>query len=191
MRQVPSTSYAILLYFDPESESAIQALINSLAAQSSLGEPLPQGFRPHITLTGFEPPLPEGLIEELKKIARKTKLLPIHLMGVGAFPSDQGVVYLAPAPNSNLLELHSNIFHLLQGFEVKTNPNFQPGNWVPHCSVAYNLNPEQAGRAVQVCLSSPVFNPADLVSIGITEFMPIKELCIFPFNSGHVNTQPR
>jgi len=175
-------SYAILLYFDSVSEKLIQGLMDTLAAQPDLGEPLPQGFRPHLTLAGFEPALPAGLVPELRSIAQETYRIPVHLVAVGAFPGDQGVVYLAPAPNPELLELHAKISHLLRRLDVSMNNNFNPGTWMPHCSVAYNLDQEQTSQAVIACLSSPVFNPCELVGIGITEFMPIKEICIYPFN---------
>lgn len=174
-------SYAILLYFDTDTENTLQGLIEALANQDGIGETLPPGFRPHITLAGFEPPLPTRLMPALEDIARSRNPLSIHLMAAGVFPGDQGVVYLAPGANSHLLELHHELFHLLQEFDVITNPNFKPGIWVPHCSVAYNLDLEQACQAIHVCLSAPVFNAGKLVSIGITEFVPIKELCIYPF----------
>lgn len=175
-------SYAVLLHFDPFTESKVQELIHTIAAHTGLSDQIPLGFRPHITLTGFEPPLPDGLKLRLEDLASRTDRIPIHLASVGTFPGEEGVVFLSPAANPELLRLHQNIYQLLTELSVETNPYFNPGTWVPHCSVAYNLNPEQACRAVQHCLGSQVFNRGELVSLGLTEFLPIKEICIYPLN---------
>ncbi|HSF81403.1 MAG TPA: 2'-5' RNA ligase family protein [Anaerolineales bacterium] len=173
-------SYAVLLHFDLHTESVINEVIDLLATQINPIEPLPPGFRPHITLTGFDPPFPTGLMERLEETARTAAPIPIHLAAVGAFPGDQCVVFLALAANPELMKLHEKISRILAEMGVDSNPNFMAGTWVPHCSVAYNLNLEQACRAVQFCLKSQVYNQGALVSLGVTEFLPIKDLCIYP-----------
>jgi len=173
-------SYAVLLYFDPQTEDLIHEWMIMLSEKLTVGELLPSGFRPHLTLTGFEDPPPEGFIKRLETFARKTQRLPITISAVGAFPSEQGVVYLAPVVTSNLLSLHKNFYRMMDGYRIETNEYFTPGNWIPHCTVAYDLNPDNTGRAITTLIEKqlPIFG--ELVTIGLTEFLPIKELCLYP-----------
>jgi len=173
-------SYAVLLYFDPQTEATIQKLMVEVSKQLGAGELLPEGFRPHLTLTGFEKPPAEGFRTSLKAFASKTPYIPIRLAAVGAFPTDQGVVYLAPSISQQLLKVHLNLYKLLDEFEIESNANFAQGVWVPHCSVAYGLTPEHACQAIATILEANVFVAGELVAMGLTEFLPIKELCNYP-----------
>lgn len=174
-------SYAVMLYFNPKTETIINELMVKLSNQMGVSELLPAGFRPHLTLTGFEDPPPEGFTDGLRLFASKNKRIPIRLSAVGAFQTDQGVVYLAPVVTSDLLVLHQRFYQMMNTFSIESNPYFAPGHWIPHCSVAYGLNSEKAGQAIAKILAMELSIQGDLVSIGLTEFVPIKELCIYPF----------
>lgn len=177
-------SYAVLLYFDPRSEAIIHDLMKSLSTQVNVGDLLPKGFRPHLTLTGFEDPPTNYFIDSLKRFAIETPPIPISLAAVGAFPTDDGVVYLAPVVTNDLLALHQNFYRILDNSGIKGNPHFTPGNWIPHCSIAYGLNPKDTGYAIEIILDEELPISGELITMGLTKFLPIEDLCIFQLTRG-------
>jgi 2'-5' RNA ligase len=138
------------------------------------------GIRPHISLAGGEGTPPESLRGDLADLAARTAPLTIRLSAVGTFPTDQGVVYLAPVVTAELLKLHEAFHAWLNGLGISSFDYYRPANWVPHCTVTINLPPERVPIAVDICRRSNVFHTARLVEIALVEYLPVKEICVFP-----------
>jgi hypothetical protein len=48
---------------------------------------------------------------------------------------------------ADLLALHAEVHAALAGRAIGHWPYYQPGSWVPHCTLAESLNEAQAARA--------------------------------------------
>ena len=172
-------AFAVILYFDPATESSVQALWDLLARQGISSIMARLGIRPHISLAGLDDLEPGSLCGELRALSETTRPLTVNLSAVGTFPTAQGVVYLAPAVSPALVRLHEALHARLGALGLSSADYYRPGNWVPHCTVTINLPPDQVAAAVNVCRASNVFRPAQLTEIALVEYMPIAELCVF------------
>jgi 2'-5' RNA ligase len=175
-------TFAAILYFDSETERILNGLESDLQSQGIQSFPRAIRTRPHITLAGFEPPLPSRLIEALKVFASQNPAQPVHLAAAGAFPSDQGVVFLSPVVTSSLLELHARFHTLLSNFSLQRNPYYLPGAWMPHCTIAAELHPDHLPQVLQACQTAGVYRSGKLVELGLVNFPPVEEIAAFPFS---------
>jgi 2'-5' RNA ligase len=134
------------------------------------------GLQPHISLAGYEQIDEQALAPVLEQLAKRSPPLPTKLDAIGVFPASQGVVYLAPVVTPQLLHLHAVYSALAADAGHVAHPYYQPGAWIPHCTVAGDLTPDQVGEAVRLCLQSRVFVSGRLVEAGIIEHQPARTL---------------
>jgi 2'-5' RNA ligase len=173
--------FAVELYFDPSTEASLKALWGSLSQADVSSLLLEIGSRPHVSLADFEQIDPAILCAELETFAEKTSSLPVTLSAVGVFPTTEGVVYMAPVVTQELLTLHMRFHERLNALCIASSLYYRPGHWVPHCTCAAELPPQKILAAVEICRRSDVFNrPARLTAIGLIEYRPARELCVFP-----------
>jgi 2'-5' RNA ligase len=66
---------------------------------------------------------------------------------LGTFPGGEGALFLGVQVTAGLLAFHAQVHAALGGEPVKHWPYYQPGNWVPHCTLAEGLGPTEAGKA--------------------------------------------
>jgi 2'-5' RNA ligase len=137
--------------------------------------------RPHISLAGIENLDAPKVCAMLKTFAQSSFSPTVKLGAVGTFPTEQGVIYLAPVVTSELLQVHEEFHARLADLGLSSHEYYRPGNWIPHCTVAINLPPENVSAAVNVCRTSNVFHQAQLVEIALVEYLPVQEICVFPF----------
>ena len=99
---------------------------------------------------------------------------------VAVCPGRAGVVYLGVTPTRRLLRLHHELHGRLAAVGVESGRHYLPDAWVPHCTLAQGLTPEQVPMAVRaVNRLRPV--EADVVEVGIQNtdtgnITPIAEL---------------
>ncbi len=182
-------AFAVILYFDPITEVSVRALWDALAAQGVSSVMATMGIRPHISLVGWEGLAPESVRHELADLAASTAPLTTRLGAVGTFPTDQGVVYLAPVVTTELVKLHEAFHARLSSLGISSFDYYRPTSWIPHCTVAINLPAEGVLVAVDVCRRGRVFGPARLIEIALVEYLPVKEICAFPFG-GMTHAEP-
>lgn len=167
-------SYAILVYFDPVTEAKLQALKDRLAFPGS--NPTHLAARPHISLTGCEVGNPADLAEALWVVAGRTPVMEVLLSSVGVFPTDEGVVFIAPAVTGSLLNLHAAMHRLLDSLHIVCHPYYRPDTWVPHATITMNIPAAALPNAIETCRNSNVFGPAWLEEISLISYPPFEEL---------------
>ena len=182
-------AFAVILYFDRATEASVQALWDALAERGVSSVMATMGIRPHISLMGWEGLAPESLRHELADLAAHTAPLITRLSAVCTFPTDQGVVYLAPVVTTELVKLHETFHARLSSLGISSFDYYRPASWIPHCTVALNLPPEGVLVAMDICRKGRVFGPARLIEIALVEYLPIKEICVFPFG-GMIHAKP-
>jgi 2'-5' RNA ligase len=172
--------YAIELYFDPVSEASITGLWETLARRS-ISSALPDsGARPHISLAVLETPDTALLGEMLRIFVQSLSPLSLKLSAVGTFPTQEGVVFLAPVVTLELLEIHKELNNRLAALGLSVNGYYQPGHWIPHCTVAMGLPPERVPLAIEVCRNSDVFHEVKISAVGLIQFQPSEVIFTFP-----------
>jgi len=182
-------TFAIVTYLDPATEAEVRVLWELLSEKGISSAMSTMGVRPHITLMCTEGLEVSSFCQELKAFARGTSPRTIRFGAVGTFSTDQGVVYLAPTVTRELLTLHEAFHDRLASLGLSTHEYYYPGNWIPHCTAAINLPPESISAAVEVCRQRNVTHAVQLTQIGLVEYLPVQEICVFPFG-GTIDVEP-
>jgi len=173
-------AFAVILYLDPATEAEVQALWALLSEKQISTVIATMGIRPHISLAGVEHLDAQQVCAMLKTFAQSASPLTIKFGAVGTFPTEQGVVYLAPIVTSELLRLHEELGVRLADLGLSSHEYYRPGNWIPHSTVAINLPPASVPAAVNICCKSNLFHAARLVEIALVEYLPVREICVCP-----------
>ena len=170
--------YTFELALDPASAAVVRQAWQELD-DAGIGYVARLGVRPHVS-RGIWESLDHGRAEaELRRFAGATSEIGLTFASMGLFP---GVaVFLAPTVTVALLELHAADFHrrfaqLGQG----AWGHYQPGIWVPHCTLATNLALDRFGDALAIAGRAPLPLESRLVEAGIVEFRPVKQLVSCP-----------
>src|SRR5215469_16824710 len=106
----PEGQFAVVLYFDASAEEAVRAIGSRLAAG---GFPPASQVRPRITLAVCVGLDVERFRTALAELSARTGPLACSLASVGVFPTEEGVIFLAPAASRVLIELQEQVVDLL------------------------------------------------------------------------------
>jgi 2'-5' RNA ligase len=174
--------YAVELNLDPGSAARVQTLWDELAGAGITSEMPDLGAYPHVSLAVFDEIEPARIRPVLESFAGSHRPIQVRLASVGTFPSEEGVVYLAPVVTPELLALHADFHERLRESGLVGWEYYLPGRWVPHCTVGIFLPPEKVPETVSRVRAADVFGPADLVEVTLIEFKPVRTLLSFPLS---------
>jgi 2'-5' RNA ligase len=143
--------FAVEMFFDENADKLVRKVWGDLAQANINSFMIDGGYRPHVTLgvlDGYTWPQFEN---EFRSFAEKRGAFPIKLDYLGVFPRPEGVVYLGAVVTEQLLFVHSEFTRHFAGLMTGVRPYYLPGNWVPHCTLAYGLSITAIPPAVEVC----------------------------------------
>lgn len=172
--------YAVELYFDAETEESVWKIRRSLIAAGITATVSELGDRPHVSLAVFSNLNPDDLIQVTQNFVPKLETFEFQFSAIGAFPSDENVIFLAPAPSRHLLDLHQDFHQRLTNANLASTPYYLPRNWMPHCTVEMNLPEDEIAKAFKICKKNFSEFSGNILQIGVVEFRPIKELAVWP-----------
>ena len=163
---------AVTLYFDGAAESAILELRSAIYDAGIVPDPGLIEARPHLTLTILESEaIPSSLLRAFAGDAQPREIL---LTSLGTFGGDSGVIFVAPTPDEGLLELHRALHARLSATALTSRHAYQPGRWVPHCTLEKDVAPAEFARAFESLRT--VFRPIEgrLVEVGAVRYPPLE-----------------
>lgn len=171
--------YAVELFFDQKMEDEILTFRDSLyklGINPVLGD---MGDRPHVSLAVFGNLDIDQVVKMTSTFCHQCKQFPAQLAAFGAFPTDSNVIYLLPVPSRQLLDLHKEFHEHLSREKILSSHYYLPGQWVPHCTLEFELSDDQFNLAFQLCKQhfSPIHG--SFSSIGVIGFRPIDYLAEF------------
>ncbi len=176
--------YAVVLHFGDELETQVLALWQKLADTKLTSSLLNFGIsRPHISLASFEQADVNILLKHVEDLAKSTFSFPLSFDSVGSFPTDERVIYLTPTRPKALANIHANFHKNIQHAGLSCNEYYLPGQWLPHCTVAYKVEDSKFEKAIEYCQKADHQFHGDITEIGVLEYRPIKELASFPLKT--------
>jgi len=178
-----SMGVAVELYFDEASEQQLRQLQGQLTSQGIPPILEQLGFRPHLSLAGFASTPPEPIIPLVQAFAASTEPFTIALSHLGVFPTTEGVVFLAPTLTHHLTRLHQRFHQQLAHAALAADRYYQPDQWVPHCTIATDVAPNQVATAIHVLLQA--FRPMHVrcIAIGVITYRPARQQALFGLGS--------
>ncbi len=160
--------------FEPAGDWNVRRLMRHLAENgvNDLYESL--GFRPHITLSEFSTDNFSQVCECLDQLTTELCPVDIRLTSLGLFPGAQGVFYLVPTINDNLLAMHRMVQKAIEPLCQDFSPLYQEPEWVPHCTLVLEMDPLELPRAYDVMLEH--FQPINtrLVALEVITCCPFR-----------------
>ena len=144
--------FVLELFFDPNTERAVRSLWGVVDALAGWTPQVRGAARPHVSACSC-PSLDEDAFRQaLAALTADTPPLRIEFASVATFASAEGVVFLAPVVTADLLALHIRLVEAMRQSGATVPDLYQPGRWVPHCTLAQGLPPELVSQAVAVAL---------------------------------------
>ena len=175
--------YGVMLYFDSQSEKTIMDIWQALAESNLSSSMLDAGIRPHLTLAIYEELNCRPCENELVKITTKTSSLPIQFTHLGIFTNPEPIIFAAPLVTSDLLDFHNELHARLAGDGKDPWELYQPGKWVPHCTLSLGYKIEDQAEILKICQKMPLPLEVQAVKLGVVNFKPVKDLFNYDFLS--------
>jgi 2'-5' RNA ligase len=179
--------YAIALELDSAAAARVEAIAACVAAAcgdrattiSSVGVP------PHLSLAVYDDLPLDGVAAALDALTVGTGNTDLLISSIGAFPAEgaASVAFLAPAVTEPLLALHYYCHRALAPLGCACWEQYQPGHWVPHVTVAMELDREALAMAMACCASGWAPFRARLVALRLIGFPPVMALKHWPLRA--------
>lgn len=149
--------YAIISELDHATILAIEKLLQEVTAGCEL-DGLKKAGPYHLTWQGTQSYEIEETENRLRMIAKTFAPVETSINGIGIFPGEEPVFFLAVTRTPLLSALNETIWESLQPLSTGQNPYYSPEEWVPHISIFYG-NPKSApamGCIVQNIIPNPL-----------------------------------
>jgi len=143
--------YAIELYLEEKYASKIKSLWIRLADASITTAMIENGCQPHLTLGVFDDLDVNATINLLDLFFDTVKVPMLDFDVFGCFPVTK-VLHCPPTVTNPLLALHTQFHEVISLVVSRPVLYYQPGHWVPHCTLAIDLTVETLSRAFEEVL---------------------------------------
>jgi len=149
--------YAVIVYFDHKSEGKIRRIQNEVSRVTGNTYLSDNKILPHITLSLFSKESYQEILEDLAAFASELRDVSVSLSSIGIFNSSPAVVNLLPVVSDELIRIHTSLTGILSQHISDFDPYYERADWVPHCAVAVNINPNELTGAIETTCS--LFTP--------------------------------
>jgi 2'-5' RNA ligase len=168
--------YAIVLYFNKETEKYLNSLIVKIAKNNGNEYMTEHKIPPHLTIILFHK---NGYIDQVIKTLDNNigKFLKSEIIFsfVGIF--NPAVVFVAPAMNNYLAEINSEIINYLKDIEdIEYDKNYIQNQWIPHLTLATKLNEQEIVKSIEIATKEFKVFEGKVEAIGLAECNPYKEI---------------
>ncbi len=170
--------YAVVLYFDEETDGEIYALSEAVAREKISTGFLDWRVRPHLSLACFHDVDETSCAEKLKQFASSHKKMPAYIGSVGMFP-DTKTIFVSPVMYKELYAFQRDLHECMKGFDTKGFEWYLPDRWSPHCTVALTKEDGEDAffRASEVVLHKFKKLCGTFVSVGLIKVVsPVEEI---------------
>lgn len=141
---------SVELRFDDALSARIVEIWRALAAIDVC--PMPPGeAAPHVSLAVYDHERgidPARLAAMIDRLAGDREPLPVTFSSIGAFLSEERVLFLAPVTSRPLLDLHAAWHALAADLAASCWRYYLPGRWVPHCTLGTGLTTSGLAAAI-------------------------------------------
>jgi 2'-5' RNA ligase len=142
---------ALELSFDPVSEQRIHQIWVKLSRLYPGPGLLEIGGKPHLSLAVFRQGEPADIDRVVSELGGRLASFALNFLTVGAFRTDEGVVFLAPEDSHELRAAHQHMTELLGAESALIHAHYRPAQWLPHCTVAFNVPRATLDKIIEAC----------------------------------------
>ena len=161
--------YWFIALFDEETEAQVKGIWKDLKEQSlSYYIDEVKDGRPHLTLASYDQLDKEEYIRKMDAFYEEVEKVDLTFNTVSSF-LNYGTIFLAPTVTENLLSLHSAHHRHFERFNGSANSLYLPDKWIPHCTVANQLESDDLARVFQYCFSEVKPIVGKIEAVGLIE----------------------
>jgi 2'-5' RNA ligase len=136
-------AYAISLLLDEPSASVIRRYWSVLAEAGVSRSMLDLAYPPHVTLRVHDELDAGAAAQKIDSTLAPVQNLEFSFEGLGTFEAEGAVLHALAAATSELLAVHDAI---ASAVSEPCRPHYEIGQWVPHCTLATDLNARALSR---------------------------------------------
>ena len=168
-------AFAVNLRSDDASADSIRLLWETCGALEASPSMVAMQYPPHITLAIYDEISTGNLFAGLSATVKHLSTMTIRFESLGYFEAPYGIVlWAAPSVPQQVINAHESL-HMELGVEP-CRENYRPGIWVPHCSLATDIDFSRKDDAIGIVEQGiepfeVTFDTADCAS-----FMPVRVL---------------
>ena len=142
--------YVVELLLDERAADEVRVIWKALADAGVPARYLEHDLAPHVTIAVFDELDAGRARDAFASFAAEETPEPITLYSPASFPTEEGVLYLAPVVTRGLLELHAGFHERFAELDQPVGEYFFTGRWVPHVTVGLGLDDEQLAQGFRV-----------------------------------------
>jgi 2'-5' RNA ligase len=166
--------FVVQLNLDAEADATLKALATRLDTVPGLATVQGVGSAHHLSLAIYDDPPTEDVPARLADFADTLGPFTLNLANIGIFAGERSVLYLGPAVTEPLLALHRRFHALFR--DLPCWPVYRPGAWIPHATLAMDIEPRALGPAVEIIRQAHLPITARLDSLALVEAFPVQTL---------------
>jgi len=173
-------SYSINLRSDNDSGDAIRSLWSECGVLENSPSMPALNYPPHITLAVYDDIGEQELVHAFDLAIAGTTQITSRIERLGYFEAPHAIIlWAAPTLPAEVYSLHARVHSLLDARLCR--PNYRPGTWVPHCSLATSIDLSRKAESIDLANRSiepfkVVFDVADCASFSPVEVVHEKKL---------------
>jgi hypothetical protein len=171
--------FAVVLFFNKSQSEPIDAVIEKLAVLK-IAPFMFENSTPHITLAIYDKMDCIKNKARLTEFITRNKIDTVIFSHIGAFSSKRHGVFFAPTVTIELLHFHRQFHDYFQNHAVGSWDFYLPGNWIPHCTVGFDVPVSKIDQAFGICRKMNLPLEIGISSIGIMKFEPVQEVYRIP-----------
>ena len=167
--------YAVVLYFDKETESYFRDIIVSIAESEVSNYMIDSNVIPHITIADFHTENIDNVIDALEKSIYDFKLGDVIWASLSSFVPH--VLFAAPVMNEYLLDTCVTINRIIKPLAPHCgNGQYLPFQWVPHTTLASRLDSKSLSMAFNIALQRFSAIKGKCNRISLLQCSPVQEI---------------
>jgi hypothetical protein len=140
--------FAISVRSDHPSSDSVRALWRDVERFEEEPSMALLGYPPHVTLAIYDG---DGVRETelraaLDQASRSRRAITLTFDAIGTFNGPPMVLWASPRPNTTLSGIYEVVHSVID--PVHCRPNYRPGAWVPHCTLATSVRNDRREAAL-------------------------------------------
>jgi hypothetical protein len=181
-------AYGVGLVFDPETEAHVREVWGRLASQGFTTPLARPGCLPHVSLILSETLCVDDLARDLEGLGRSPRRLEVRFSTVGVFTEPELVLFYGMTPTRRLLRVHTDVERIYRRWGSTITARTQSGVWVPHCTLATQVDACRLSDAVTTAATLALPWVATRVRLAIVQFdqVGVELLRVFPWQGSPV-----
>lgn len=172
-------AYAVELFLEEKSAAEVRNVWQQLAEAGVSSSMVEKPFQPHMTLAVFDEIRRPDYVRAASEFAKHAVPIEINVPNLGVFLNETGVVFLGVTVTWRLIELHEWFHGTLKNYVNHVWAHYLPGSWVPHVTLAFNLEVDRIPKAIEICQSFALPFNAKTDRIAIVDTLTGEELQLF------------